>query len=499
MIPLPESHPLGNCQASGLDGANLGTLFPYPTVLGSLDNNALASKRVFSGVAGSGRTRFLLAAEAADIAGGAVSPFRNVPPSPLTHTLNDLAPSGTRQFDHERYWQAIWRLCIQVALASHLMQVGKDDKTRRLRVALDAFGAVGSAAEDRVIHPFTALLYIKNAARTNRLGFTSDPALQTLEDVLLECIEGQAPVVLHFDGLDDGTDTNPHIHFESQTGLLLETLRVSRIERLNKMLRLRLGVRHSVTARLQAKQTNLAGHTGIASLDWTPLDSFYFLGACLREVDGISKFSETDDPIADITGLSEVEIVERKSFEAVSHYVIRHLSFSPRDCINIGNKLIVVAKRAIENDASSISAPVLKEIVSQHANVIGRELLIQVCNELDAGSSDLGSKSGDSTERRIFRELKSWIQTLEFDRFSRAELLDSVNTWPRADLQGVFLDALWRHRVIGAVSKVDGSSHVTYAQDGFEVFPFNPIEFALHPSMTEVASIKAFTMAPSVW
>lgn len=355
--------------------------------------------------------------------------------APTTLSVVKVSHSVAEPFLTER-WQLIWRRAILRSLVSHLLFAKDlqsylgDDEAAELR---ETYSDLYRDFRRPVSIYSQASEIVNKYTRSSLPSYLEDPAWHDLEGLIAEILRRTPPLYFYVDAIDDEYAHAPSYWLRCQKGLFYTVMKLLKDEHFGGRLHVVICVRdHVLSSVLRSEHaTRYRDSPHIRTLLWDESSLRFFLRAKLRQLpDGFFADPErrADDDVAGWLGFTAVWNEEREITEPVERYLLRHSRLSPRDIVQMGNRLTknIVAARATGatwNDAA------FRGMVSELASEWGDEQLTICAQQMSADM--MPAHAADQEYAEVFtgaiayaptvsQTLKTFlVDTLGVDRFDR--------------------------------------------------------------------------------
>lgn len=403
-------------------------------------------------------------------------------------------------------WQLAWSRAILASLASYVIHDGRlkahlpDDESARMEK--DFRPILGSSRSGR--SPLTTLRMIVNGRSTgdSLFRYLNDILWDDLESRLGSLLPDLPPIYFILDAIDEEFAKAPAYWMRCQKGLFYETMRMLRNPELGGRLHVVISIRdivfHSVFQSEHASRYVADPH--ITTLDWSYESACAFLDAKIERL-GQGQWLGATQPhsLQSWVGITHVTN-SRGDREDVYSFLFRHTQCLPRDVVVFGNIFGALCQKKPETK-SDVREAVFKEAVADVARLSGLTQLAVVANQviadeipLEASRFDFMASYLSVDEYRYSRldELSRIIGRAKYLRVGREEITalqeSGMASFGAPDLASV----LWQSGLLGVEEEKEAQPRF-FSMDrlGRMRLPSEAHSFVFHPSMREVAGLKA--------
>ena len=496
--------PFGNPDGSRADIEDLNSEFvdfsgnPAYGHLATRANDSMV--RVIVGKLGAGKTVYLR--RLSDFQSHQESVYADVPQQSLPKT--EVIVKACQWFSDRvlvEKWMQIWERAIMRSLASHLLrnpelrpQV-RDEEAEELEKSY-------TRLLDDFIHPrsiYSALRDIINQRQTayQLSAYLDDPLWDDLEDLLGGIVSHCKPVYFYLDAVDEEFSHAPMYWLKCQEGLFYQVMRLLRDQKLGGRLHVVICIRDIVMSSVYLSEhaPRYYNEPHIRVLTWNRESLLYLLEQKLKRLPPslMMRRTSTGPPtICDWLGING-DCQGLDGDEAIEDYLLSHTRMIPRDIISLGNELSEEVLRQKQAGYPGLSVEALRTVVQRCAKRFGDSQLAQCANQI---SSDLMpadaalqeySELFTSTQAYINgvqEEVRSFVQMMGVDRFSRADLAALEEVVDQHFEKVTNLAAvLWQNGLLGYVD--ESGRRRFYSMSDVEQFHYRPDAntYVLHPCL----------------
>src|SRR5215471_6907906 len=504
--------PFGNPDGSRADIEDVISEFvdfggnPVYGHLATRANDAMV--RVIVGKLGAGKTVYLRRLQ--DFQAHQDSVYADMPQQSLPKT--EVIVKACQWFSDRvlvEKWMQIWERAIMRSLASHLLrnpelrpQV-RDEEAEELEQSytrlLDDFRRPRSI--------YSAVRDIINQRQTAHQlsAYLDDPLWDDLEDLLGQIVSHCKPVFFYLDAVDAESSHAPMYWLKCQEGLFYQVMRLLRDQKLGGRLHVVICIRDIVMSSVYLSEhaPRYYNEPHIRVLTWDRESLLYLLEQKLKRLPTsllMRRATEGSPTIRDWLGING-DWEGLNGDETIGDYLLSHTRMIPRDIVQLGNELSEEVLRQKQAAHQGLPVAVLEGVVQRCAKRFGDSQLAQCANQI---SSDLMPENAalqeyselyTSTQSYISgvqEQLRSFVQMMGVDRFSRADL---------TALQGLvdqhfekatnIASVLWQNGLLGYVDESGRRRY--YSMGDVEQFHLPPDEatYVFHPCLVHaVGGIK---------
>ncbi len=423
------------------------------------------SWRVVAGPKGSGKTVYLRRMRAAALANNSLYVDDVQNDAPATERVFEFTQLWGQSVRTER-WTRAWTCAIYRSLTTHILGVqALSEQLSRSQVdALLAF------REELVPRPrartsiYSQMMEILNAASTQHRGaqLLDDPAWAALETTLADILKSLPPVYFLIDSLDERYENAPSVWLQCQRGLFYATMALLRDSRLGGRLHVCVSVRdHVYSSVLRSEHADrYRGSPHIRLLQWNGQN----LNSLLTEkanrlVDSACLVPGAALPMERWLGTSRMVDAHQTAF-GIADYITGHTRMTPRDIVQVGNRLCEVVKDVkAQGLAPAAAVRTIKRAIQDHAREIGVDQLRVCANQIlsDGAPPDSGRKEyldaylpNPSYDVGHEDTLRKVLRVVNRSRLRRSDL-DRLNDLGRQEF-GATTDlgqVLWQNHLLG--------------------------------------------------
>ena len=420
---------------------------------------------------------------------------------PSLSILADIAATSRTSFQTE-LWADVWDRSFLLSLASHWDPDGS--------TLADEFRHLDLSPSHRPLSPYNALERLGRARSSHSAvpRVVGHPAWDDMRHKLASISLRMPPFTMLIDSIDNSYSFHPALMMNCQKGLFYAALNWKKNRDLAKRARMVVALRDLVvSAVVQSEQSaRLLGAPDVAILDWSPRDlmSMVMLRIADQATDACD-FTEAEFLIefARVLGLGSVD----DSADLWSR-ILNFSSGVPRDVITMLNAL------ARQLDGNDVGLPSLSRALERGAKLVGRskiglastEILVQLTDA--SGWDRVGRHTWGETDRSDTQIAVEGVgdQLIQLIRFSVDPQYGEIDPGRLSDASDRYFGSdithiLWRHGVIGTVSRSRKNIHFRSASEWDTLTaPSHAGEtFGVHPSIGLLAQLgTASTVGYSV-
>jgi Protein kinase domain len=464
--------------------------------------------RVIVGKLGAGKTVYLRRLQ--DFQAHQESVYADVPQQSLPKT--EVIVKACQWFSDRvlvEKWMQIWERAIMLSLASHLLrnpelrpQV-RDEEVEELEQSYTRL--LEDFRRPRSIYSMVRDIINQRQTAHQLSAYLDDPLWDDLEDLLGQIVCHCKPVYFYLDAIDEEFSHAPMYWLKCQEGLFYQVMRLLRDHKLGGRLHVVICIRDIVMSSVYMSEhaPRYYNEPHIRVLTWDRESLLYLLEQKLKRLPTslLMRRANTGPPtIRDWLGING-DWPELDGDETIEDYLLSHTRMIPRDIISLGNELSEEVLRQKQAGYPGLSMAALQSVVQRCAKRFGDSQLAQCANQI---SSDLMPENAalqeyselfTSTQSYISgvqEEVRSFVQMMGVDRFSRADLVAlqevvDLHFEKTTNLAAV----LWQNGLLGYV---DASGRRRfYSMSDVEQFHYPPdaSTYVLHPCLVyAVGGIK---------
>jgi hypothetical protein len=504
--------PFGNPDGSRADIEDLNSEFvdfsgnPAYGHLATRANDSMV--RVIVGKLGAGKTVYLR--RLSDFQAHQESVYADVPQQSLPKT--EVIVKACQWFSDRvlvEKWMQIWERAIMRSLASHLLrnpelrpQV-RDEEAEELEKSYSRL--LGDFIHPRSI--YSAVRDIINQPQTaHQLStYLDDPLWDDLEDLLGGIVSHCKPVYFYLDAVDEEFSHAPMYWLKCQEGLFYQVMRLLRDQKLGGRLHVVICIRDIVMSSVYLSEhaPRYYNEPHIRVLTWNRESLLYLLEQKLKRLPPslLMRRASTGPPtIRDWLGITG-DWPELDGDETIEDYLLSHTRMIPRDIISLGNELNEEVLRQKQAGYPGLSVEALQTVVQRCAKRFGDSQLAQCANQISSDLMPPGAALQEYSElftstqayiSGVQDEVRSFVQMMGVDRFSRADLTALQEVVDQHFDKTTNLAAvLWQNGLLGYVD--DTGRRRFYSMSDVEQFHYPPDAntYVLHPCLVyAVGGIK---------
>lgn len=359
--------------------------------------------------------------------------------APSTLSVVKVAHSVGETYLTER-WQQIWRRAIFRSLVSHLLH----------NASLTPY--VAEEERDELLTAYTALyrrfrrplsIYsqvteiVTSQTRSSLGGYLEHHGWHDLEGLVADIVRRCPPLYFYIDAIDDEYAHAPSYWLRCQKGLFYTVMKLAKDEFFGARLHVVIGVRdHVLSSVLRSEHaTRYRDSPYVRSLIWTEQSLRFFLDQKLRRLPDeffASPGMRQTNPLTAWVGFPEVANPERQIRESIEYYILRHTRMSPRDIVQLGNRLtvrIASARSTLgewrEEDVRATIAELAAEWGEEQLTICARQMSADMMPP-HAADQDYGEvfTGALAYAPAVFDSLRTFlVDVIQADRFDRETLL----------------------------------------------------------------------------
>ena len=406
-------------------------------------------------------------------------------------------------------WMQIWERAITGSLASFLLrrpelrQQLRDEEAEELEQSYARL--LGDFRRPRSIYSQVRDIINQQQNAHQLSTYLDDPLWDDLEDLLGEVVSHCKPIYFYLDAVDEEFSHAPMYWLKCQEGLFYQVMRLLRDQKLGGRLHVVICIRNIVMSSVYRSEhaPRYYNEPHIRVLTWDRGSLLYLLEQKLKRLPSslLMRRATTGPPtIRDWLGVNG-DWQGLDGDGSIEDYLLSHTRMIPRDIISLGNELSEEVLRQKQAGREGLPAAALQTVVQRCAKRFGDSQLAQCANQI---SSDLMPKNAalqeyselfTSTQAYISgvqEEVRSFVQMMGVDRFSRADLtalreVVDLHFEETTNLPAV----LWQNGLLGYVD--ESGRRRFYSMSDVEQFHFPPdaVTYVLHPCLVHtVGGIK---------
>ena len=431
--------------------------------------------------------------------------------APTTLAVVKVSHSVGDPFLTER-WQLIWRRAIFRSLVSHLLHsqalseyVDDDERTELLS---DYTGHLYRKYRRPVSIYSQASEIINDHSRSALPGYLDHHDWYDLETLVAQILRRTPPLYFYIDAIDDEYAHAPLYWLRCQKGLFYTVMKLAKDELFGSRLHIVICVRdHVLSSVLRSEHsTRYRDSPHVRSLEWDAVSLRYFLREKLALVpDEYFVFPDLreEDPVAAWLGFSEIWNKEREIIENVDQYLLRHTRLSPRDIVQMGNR--ITERIAASGNGLDWDEARLREVVADLASEWGDEQLTICAQQMSADMMPAHAADQDYAEvftgalayaPAISQTLKTFLlEGIGTDRFTRERFLWARElAAERFDERTDVLAVLWQNGLLGyGIGSIDDGRERFYRiTDGSDAFlvPIDADYYVMHSCLIDAVGLE---------
>jgi len=406
-------------------------------------------------------------------------------------------------------WMQIWERAIMRSLASHLLRNPELRPQVRDEEAEELERSYKRLLDD-FIRPrsiYSALRDIINQRQTayQLSEYLDDPLWDDLEDLLGEIVCHTKPVYFYLDAVDEEFSHAPMYWLKCQEGLFYQVMRLLRDQKLGGRLHVVICIRDIVMSSVYLSEhaPRYYNEPHIRVLTWNRESLLYLLEQKLKRLPTslLMRRTSTGPPtIRDWLGISG-DWPELDGDETIEDYLLSHTRMIPRDIISLGNELSEEVLRQKQAGYAGLSVEALQAVVQRCAKRFGDSQLAQCANQISSDMMPANAALQEYSElftstqayiSGVQEEVRSFVQMMGVDRFSRADLTALQEVVDQHFEKATNLAAvLWQNGLLGYVD--ESGRRRFYSLSDVERFHYPPdaATYVLHPCLVyAVGGIK---------
>jgi len=464
--------------------------------------------RVIVGKLGAGKTVYLRRLQ--DFQAHQDSVYADVPQQSLPKT--EVIVKACQWFSDRvlvEKWMQIWECAIMRSLASHLLRNPELRPQLRDEEAEELGQSYTRLLDDfrrpRSIYSMVRDIINQRQSAHQLSAYLDDPLWDDLEDLLGEIVSHCKPIYFYLDAVDEEFSHAPMYWLKCQEGLFHQVMRLLRDQKLGGRLHVVICIRDIVMSSVYRSEhaPRYYNEPHIRVLTWDRGSLLYLLEQKLKRLPPslLMRRATTGPPtIRDWLGING-DWPGLDGDGSIEDYLLGHTRLIPRDIISLGNELSEEVLRQKQAGRDGLPAAALQAVVQRCAKRFGDSQLAQCANQI---SSDLMPKNAalqeyselfTSTQAYISgvqEEVRSFVQMMGVDRFSRADLTALQEVVDLHFEEPTNLPAvLWQNGLLGYVD--ESGRRRFYSMSDVEQFHFPPDAgtYVLHPCLVyAVGGIK---------
>lgn len=303
--------------------------------------------------------------------------------APTTRAVLELSHSVEENLLTER-WSLIWRRAIIRSLVTHLLhsEVLSDylEEEQRKELETDYSPALYRTFRRPLSIYSQASEIINSKNRSSLPAYLEDYRWHDLEALLAEILPSLPPLYFYIDAIDDEYAHSPLYWLRCQKGLFYTVMKLAKDEHFGARLHVVISVRdHVLSSVLRSEHASRYRDSPyVRSLIWSEDSLLVFLRAKLAGLPDsyfVKPAIRQENPVAAWLGSEQIWNDKREIWESVEHYLLRHSRLSPRDIVQMGNRL---TERIAGGRLAGLPwwESDLREIVSDLASEWGEEQLV---------------------------------------------------------------------------------------------------------------------------
>ena len=387
-------------------------------------------------------------------------------------------------------WMQIWERAITGSLASFLLrrpelrQQLRDEEAEEIEQSYARL--LGDFRRPRSIYSMVRDIINQQQNAHQLSTYLDDPLWDDLEDLLGEVVSHCKPIYFYLDAVDEEFSHAPMYWLKCQEGLFYQVMRLLRDQKLGGRLHVVICIRDIVMSSVYLSEhaPRYYNEPHIRVLTWDRGSLLYLLEQKLKRLPPslLMRRATTGPPtIRDWLGVNG-DWPGLDADGTIEDYLLSHTRMIPRDIISLGNELSEEILRQKQAGREGLPAAALEAVVQRCAKRFGDSQLAQCANQI---SSDLMPKNAalqeyselfTSTQAYISgvqEEVRSFVQMMGVDRFSRADLTALQEVVDLHFEETTNLPAvLWQNGLLGYVD--ESGRRRFYSMSDVEQFHFPP-------------------------
>jgi hypothetical protein len=437
--------------------------------------------------------------------------------APTTLAVVKVSHSVGDPFLTER-WQLIWRRAIFRSLVSHLLQSEAlreyVEEHERAELLSDYTGHLYRKFRRPVSIYSQASEIINDHSRNALPGYLEHHDWYDLETLVAQIVRRTPPLYFYIDAIDDEYAHAPLYWLRCQKGLFYTVMKLAKDELFGARLHIVICIRdHVLSSVLRSEHsTRYRDSPHVRSLEWDAVSLRYFLREKLAGVpDEYFVFPDLreEDPVSAWLGFSEIWNKDREIIENVEQYLLRHTRLSPRDIVQMGNRIterIASSGNGLDWDEST-----LRDVVADLASEWGDEQLTICAQQMSADMMPAHAADQDYAEvftgalayaPAVSQTLKTFLlEGIETDRFTHDRFMSARElAAERFDERTDVLAVLWQNGLLGyGMGSIDeGRERFYRITDGSDAFlvPTNADYYMMHSCLIDAVGLAPVGRRP---